>query len=54
MALINAYLNLIKSSLVLKIKKPNLELISANNLDLAKKSDFTIFLDLENFVLKFT
>ena len=34
---------------MLEIKKSNLELIFIDNLDLAKKLDYIIFLDLVNF-----
>lgn len=44
---------MIKSSLVLKIKKPDLKYISTNNLDLAKKSGRIVFLDLSNFAQEF-
>ena len=49
--MINAYLNLEKASLILRIKKPNPKLTFANNLDLAKNN--TMFLDLKSFTQEF-
>lgn len=40
-------------NLALEVKNFNLELSFYNSLDLAKKSDLTVFLDLANFTQKF-
>lgn len=47
--MINICPNLVKASLALGVKKPDLKFASINNLNLAKKPDYTIFLNLANF-----